>query len=119
MESYQLYKLMHLSGVLMIFLAFGGLVARSILGEDGVGFRKMAGLTCGIGLLLALVGGFGLIAKLKYGFPGWVIVKLLIWLVLGGWSAVVNRKPGLAKTMWWVVLALGVLAAFMAGVKPF
>jgi hypothetical protein len=44
---------------------------------------------------------------------------LLIWLVLGGLIAVVNRKPGLAKTMWWVVLALGVLAAFMAGVKPF
>ena len=116
--SPQIYKIIHLTGVLMIFLSYGALIARSILGEEGKSLRKFAGLNAGIGLLLVLVGGFGLIAKLKYGFPGWIIAKLVIWLALGGLIAVANRKPQLSKPLWWVVLLLGVIAAALAGYQP-
>lgn len=103
----------------MIFLAYGGLIFRSILGEEGVRLRKFAGITAGIGLLLVLLGGFGLIAKLGYGFPLWIWIKMAIWVVLGGLIAVVTRKPELGKILWWVVILLGVLAATVANFKPF
>ena len=46
----------------------------------------------GIGLLLILLGGFGMQAKMKdvyqavygSGFPTWLIIKIVIWLALGG-----------------------------------
>lgn len=113
------YKLIHLLGVLMVFLAFGGLIGRSLLGVDGVRLKKLAGITSGIGLILVLVGGFGLLGKLGYGFPGWAVVKLVIWFVFGGLIAVANRKPSLAIPLWWGVLVLGLLAACLALWKPF
>ena len=113
------YKLIHLIGVLMVFLAFGGLIGRSLLGTEGVRLKKLAGITCGIGLILILIGGFGLLGKLGYGFPGWAIVKLVIWIALGGLIAVANRKQALALPLWWGVLVLGVLAASLALWKPF
>ena len=103
----------------MIFLAYGGLIFRSLLGEEGVRLRKFAGLTAGIGLLLALLGGFGLIAKLGYGFPVWIWIKMGIWLALGGLIAVVNRKPEIGKILWWVVVILGIVAVAVANLKPF
>jgi len=115
----EIYRLIHLAGVLMVFLAFGGLIGRSLLGVDGVKLKKLAGITSGVGLILVLLGGFGLLAKLKYGFPGWAIVKLVIWIAFGGLIAVANRKPALAKGLWWGVLVLGLIAVSMVLWKPF
>ncbi len=113
------YKLMHLFGVLMVFLAFGGLIGRSLLGVDGVRLKKLAGITSGIGLILILIGGFGMLGKFGYGFPGWAIVKLVIWIAFGGLIAAANRKPALALPLWWGVLVLGLIASYLALWKPF
>ena len=115
----EIYRLIHLVGVLMVFLAFGGLIGRSLLGVDGAKLKKLAGITSGVGLILVLLGGFGLLAKLKYGFPGWAIVKLVVWIAFGGLIAVANRKPALAKGLWWGVLVLGLIAVSMVLWKPF
>ncbi len=115
----EIYRLLHLAGVLMVFLAFGGLIGRSLLGVDGVKLKKLAGITSGVGLILVLLGGFGLLAKLSYGFPGWAMVKLAVWIALGGLIAVANRKPNLAKCLWWGILILGLIAASMVVWKPF
>lgn len=115
----QFYQVIHLLGILMVFLSFGGIIVRSVSGSSDPGLRKLGGITNGIGLLLTLVGGFGLLAKLNYGFPGWIIVKLVIWFVFGGLIALINRKPELGKTLWWVILGLGVVAVVLVTYKPF
>jgi hypothetical protein len=38
---------------------------------------------------------------------------MLIWLALGGVIVLINRKPALAKPLWWSILGLGILAAAM------
>ena len=48
-----------------------------------------------------------------------MIIKLVIWLVLGGLIALINRKPALADTLWWVIIGLGALATIMVYVRPF
>ena len=108
------YQILHITGIIMIFMGYGALLARSLMKSDDPSVRKLGSATSGIGLLLVLVAGFGMMAKLGYSMTTpWLIVKLLIWLALGGLTTLINRKPELAKTLWWGILGLGVLAAIM------
>lgn len=123
MISYSVYKVVHLVGVLMVFLALGGVVTSAIsAGSKNHSWRKPIAITHGVGLLLSLVGGFGLLARLGIahgGLPGWVIAKLGIWTLFAVLIGVVSRKPGWAKPIWPLIIVLGATAAFLAGSKPF
>ena len=79
----------------------------------------MGAITVGIGLMLTLVSGFGLIAKLGLGFPGWIFAKLTIWIIIGGFIAVINRNRTFGLVFWWLAVFLGCIAAFLAVVQPF
>lgn len=123
MISYAVYKVVHLTGVLMVFLALGGVATNAINGgSKNHSWRKPIAITHGIGLALSLIGGFGLLARLgivQGGLPGWVWAKLGIWIVFGAMVGVIARKPALAKATWPLCLALGATAAYLAGSKPF
>lgn len=115
---YQIYQILHLTGVLMVFLAYGGMIVRTASKSDIPGLRRLGGLTSGIGLFLILLGGFGLQAVQDYGWPLWIIVKAAIWFVLGGLIMVINRKPEISQITWWVTILLGVVAILMVVLKP-
>ena len=114
-----LYRILHLVGVMMIFLSLGGLIVRGRLDTNEERVKKLVGLTNGVGLILALIGGFGMLAKLGLGFPGWAVTKLGIWLVFGGSIAVANRKPEFGAYLWWGLIVLGAAAVYLARAKPF
>ncbi len=117
----EFYRLLHLSGVIILFLSMGGLLIPTFMGpsENEKGGRKLAAACHGIAMAIIFIAGFGLIAKLKYGFQGWVIAKIFIWIIAGAMVMVVKRKPQLGKTVWFVMIILGVAAAFLGGYKPF
>lgn len=119
--SYNFYKVMHLIGMFTIFMAYGALLlnAMSGKGKEGLVSRKLVMASHGVGLLLILVGGFGLLARTKVGWPDWIMAKLIIWLFLGGLLALVLRKPQMAKSLWFGILGLGATAAYLAVFKPF
>jgi len=117
--SPNIYKILHVTGALLIFLSLGGAVVRASLANADAPIKKLIGITNGVGLLLSLVAGFGLLAKLGLGFPGWVMAKMVIWLMLGGLLAVMNRRSDLGQMFWFGAIALGVLAAYFAIAKPF
>jgi len=123
MISYQVYKTVHLVGILMLFLSLGGVITHVINGGSrDHSWRKPLAITHGLGLLLALVGGFGLLARLgiMHGMlPGWVLAKLAIWLVFAILIGVMIRKNSWAESLWFIVLILGGVAAYLAGTKPF
>jgi hypothetical protein len=114
---------MHLLGILMLFLVFGGVVTPAINSGTKAtnAWRMPAALTPGLGLVLALVGGFGLLAKLgiTWPWPGWVLVKLGIWLLFAAAAGLAARSAVLGQGLWWLLLLLGALVASLAGVKPF
>ncbi len=118
-----IYKVIHLSGIFMIILSLGGVLVHVINGGDKKenAFRKGAMITHGIGMFLALLGGFGMLARLSihWPWPGWVWVKFIIWIVLGGLVGVIYRKPNAGKMIWILTLVLGAVAAYMALFKPF
>jgi hypothetical protein len=116
------YKNIHLLGMVMIFMALGGLLLHRINGgTQRHAWRKPVAITHGVGMLLLLLGGFGMLARLGifWPWPGWVTAKAIIWLVLGGLVTVIFRNPSLARPLWWITIALGGFAAYLAGQKPF
>jgi hypothetical protein len=120
--SYLTYKFMHLSGILMLLTTMGGLCFHVISGGDKENFkaRKFFGMTHGIALVISLVGGFGLLARLGTNVSeGWVIAKLFIWVLFGAYSAIIYRTSHLAKLHWVIIVGLGMMAAFLAQNKPF
>ncbi len=123
MISYAVYKIVHLVGVFMVFLALGGVATNAINGgTKNHSWRKPIAITHGIGLLLSLVGGFGLLARLGIihgGLPGWVMAKLGIWTLFAVLIGVVSRKPSWAKPIWPLIIVLGATASYLAGSKPF
>ena len=114
------YQVLHIIGISMVFLGYGALLARSMAAPDTISVRKLGSITSGIGLTLILVAGFGLISKLGHSFTDtWILVKFVIWLILGGLIVLINRKPQLAMLLWCLLIALGATAAIMVYVVRF
>jgi hypothetical protein len=105
-----IYQILHVTGIIMLFMGYGALLGRSLANSHNAAVRKLGSITSGI----ILIAGFGMITKLGYSYTApWLIVKMVIWLVLGGVIVLINRKPALARPLWWSILGLGILAASM------
>lgn len=115
----EIYRLIHFAGIFTLFLAFGYLLA-------GPKSPKAAAIGHGIGLFLILLGGFGMQAKLKAGyiasygsgFPTWLIIKIVIWVVLGGCMVLLKRKIIKGAAGWILVIVLGLASGYLALNKP-
>ena len=123
--SLTVYKLLHILGLLLLFLGLGGRAALS-MGPDPKGSpaNKTLGILHGTGLLLLLVAGFGMLAKLGLNGEeleglGWVLGKIIIWILLGGSILIPARKPNLAVPWLFGVSLLALLSAYLAFYKPF
>lgn len=112
--SPEVYGLLHVAGVLMVFTGLGGLFA-SEPGKVSKWFPAMHGL----GLLVVLVAGIGFAHKSGYPWDPWLIAKIACWVVIGAVPALMKRGvlPRFAALL--LVLAVGVTATWLARVKPF
>jgi hypothetical protein len=121
--SYEFYRVLHLFSVFGVTLSLGGMTIFMAAGGSKASFtaRKFVAVIHGIGLFLALVGGFGLLARLGLvqGLPGWAIAKIVLWLALGGLPVLVYKKPQHAKAIFIGIWLLTGLAAYLARYKPF
>lgn len=102
-----IYKFIHYLGILFLLTGLGGLIFAA---KDAI---KLATISHGIGLLLILLGGFGMQAKMHLGFPSWFIVKLAIWLVLGASLVIAKRELLPPVATWLLVVALAGIAAWL------
>lgn len=115
------YKILHIAGVVWAFAAIGAVAIHAKNGGDKASntSRGLVGASHGIALLLIVVSGFGMIAKYGYGFPGWVVAKIGLWLVIGGLLVVPYKAPQSAKAVWMLIPILGAIATWLALAKPF
>jgi hypothetical protein len=117
---YLTYKLLHLLGVFLTLVALGGMATRAGSSGGKSGADRMAGALHGIGLLIVLVAGFGLLARLgvPWPWPLWIWLKLGIWLLLGA-SVVAIRRSRLPGHLALIgIPLLAATAAFLALFKP-
>jgi hypothetical protein len=123
--SYMTYKLIHLFGLFGLFVSLAGMAVHAATGQDKKENPSYKGLLIlhGAGALIALTGGFGLLARvgMEHGhlFPGWVWAKLVLWLLVGGLIALPYRNRGLAKVLVFVLPFLALLGAYLGDFKPF
>jgi len=122
MFSYEFYKVLHLSGLILTFTGLAGLfMARWNGNELKKPVRRLGALAHGVGLLLILVSGFGLAARLGLfgGLPGWVYAKIAIWFFAGLLMILTKRKSNLGWPIYILIVSTGFLAAYIAVDKPF
>lgn len=119
MFSYQTYKMLHYLGFMLLFFGFGGVLIPHIAGIKLEGKPRMvAFITHGLGMLFLLVAGFGMLARLQLdGIPPWIHVKLAVWLILGVAIGLAKRMPSWLLLV--AILAIGLIAPYMAIFKPF
>ena len=68
--SLAFYKVIHLFGIALLFTGVGGLCILSISGSDSPKARRLSSIVHGLALVIVLITGFGLLAKLGMGAAG-------------------------------------------------
>jgi hypothetical protein len=113
------YKVLHIVGLAALALGFGGMLMAPAASDRQA--PRFAVLLHGLGLLVLLVAGFGIMARLgftSWPWPGWVLAKMGIWLLLGAMPMLLRRGIVPRPLGWLLVLGLVALAAWLALFKP-
>ena len=119
--SYEFYKTLHIIGIAWMFATFGAQTLHGLSGaskEDHPAY-KLIGRSFIASILLVFVAGFGMQAKLKIGFPGWFLGKILVWVAICGLVTLPLRRPDLSKPIWLSIPVLAGIAAWLVVYKPF
>jgi len=107
------YLILHLSSVIVLlgytFYAFAAPAET----------RKRVLMITGIAALLVIVSGFGMLARLHLGFPGWAIVKFVCLLGLASISGIAYRRRAMADLFMIIAFVLAITAVAMVYVRPF
>lgn len=114
--SPETYRLLHVVGVLLLFLGLGGSFAAA--GGEGKAPKLFLALH-GIGLLTMLVAGIGYVHKKGLAWDNWLFAKIACWVLLGAVPVLVRR--GVLPRFLGVVIAVGIgaTAVWLAQTKPF
>ncbi|MCA1962768.1 MAG: hypothetical protein LDL31_02340 [Prosthecobacter sp.] len=109
--SLPFYHLLHLVGLIFVFIGFGALL--------NPGSRR-AMMWHGIGLLISLISGFGMLAKMGIfkSMPTWVWVKIGLWLVLGFLPMLSRRGKLPAGVVVFIAAVIGAALAWLGYLKP-
>lgn len=122
MFSHSFYLNLHLLGIFLTMTSLSALSIMTVVGREQCppALVRSTSIAHGIALLFVLVGGFGMFARLGISgvWPGWVVAKLVIWVVFAAAIAPIKRRAALARVAWVALPALGVLAAYFAVYKP-
>jgi hypothetical protein len=116
MISYQVYKIMHIAGISLILLGLAAILGAYANSTKITGrFRLAAFVSHGLGMLLALTGGFGMAARLGlvHGLPSWIYAKLIIWVLLGLAISLAKRK---AQWTFTLIMTFTVLIGTATGI---
>lgn len=122
--SFFAYKAIHLAGVLTLVVTLAGVSVDSIRGGALAGsrFAALVRAVFGAAMFTALLGGFGMLARMGVlgdGLPGWASLKLGIWVAAGVAGFVAYRRPSAARVILIAVPIVSAIAGATAIFKPF
>ena len=118
---YEIYKSIHLLGVMLLFSSLGALAVQGMLREHpaAASAKRLLIISHGVALVLLLVAGFGMLARINVAVDApWVIGKVVLWLVLGAATLLPKRMPTQGGLWFFLFVTLGMAAAGLAIYKP-
>ncbi len=120
---YSIYKLVHLLGIFVLLTTLALPCMHLLRGGTRTDFPRRRTLVTAhaAASFLILLGGFGMLARLgivQDGLPGWILVKLTIWLVLSLALTLALRTTAAARAVVVAAPLLALLAAGIAIYKP-
>jgi uncharacterized membrane protein SirB2 len=114
MFSYELYKIIHLTSLMIVFTS----MSIQLVGEKEI---KLLKILSGVGSFFILVSGMGLLARIGVshgGMPVWAMLKIAIWITLAvGLPVVGKRFKQHGYTAYWVAMCLFVVAAIIVNYR--
>jgi len=118
--SYFTLKIIHLTGLALVFMGLAGVLALKMAGDAPFKKRRLFHLSHGLGLILLLASGIALTAQLGlHPLPGWVKAKYGVWLLAGAAMAAASRLGRFAGPLLTLFAGLVATAAWLAITKPF
>ena len=120
---YPVYKLVHFLGIFVLLTTLAVPLMHFVRGGTRADFprRRTLAIVHGVASFLVLLGGFGMLARLgivQGGLPGWILLKLGIWLVLSTALTVALRTTVAARSVLLAAPLLALAAAAIAIYKP-
>lgn len=113
--DHTIYKVIHLAAIISLFGALGASIYAPS-NKNG----KLAGILHGVSLVLILVSGFGLIARIWGNeWHWWMFAKMAIWFLLGGSYALAKKRILAENTAFAFILILGILAVILGNFPYF
>ena len=108
------YKILHVFSLLVLtawtFAAFANPAPEA---------RKQTLIVAGVASLLMFISGFGMVQKLYAGhFAGWMIVKMVCWLVFSALAGLAFRRPHLRGKLSLLGFTALLIAIVMVFVRP-
>lgn len=118
--DYLLLKIIHLTGLAVVFMGLAGTLALQAAGQTSAKQRWIFRAAHGAGLLVVLVTGIALGLKLGITHPApfWMVGKFILWLLAGGCIALAIRFSRWTGLLLLVFAALVFAAAWFAIYKP-
>lgn len=117
--SYELYRTIHFIGLILLFTGLGSRLALFAMQKNQkTPIKSISGIFHGVGLILIALGGFGMLARLKLGFEGWLYGKIIIWLVLGFITLIPKKNYKSAPMTLVLSVILGAIAVYFVVAKP-
>ena len=111
---YSFYQILHLFSVIMLAgITFAALAAPRP--EN----RRTALIWSGVAAVVALVSGFGMLGIGRFGFPGWVVVKIAAWIALAALTGLAFRRPSQGQALATVAVVAVLLSVVVVVLKPF
>lgn len=118
---YEFYKVLHFIGFFLLLSGLMGVFFTVWSGNPLQGKVKSASFALhGTGLLIVLVSGFGLLARLGYiqSMPTWIYFKIMVWMFFAVAISLLKRKGHLGMPLYILLLLAYGLAAFLGAYKP-
>src|SRR5690554_5172311 len=111
--SYNFYNILHVIGVIFLvgftFYAFAGPSSKT---------KKWVMSAGGIMSLIVFVSGFAMLFP-TWGFKGWAVIKLVVWLAISAFAGLAYRREKLRGVLMLVTIALVSVAVWAVMTKPF
>lgn len=112
---YEFYKILHLAGLIVLISVVSALIYRTWADNNApIKGKRFLMVLHGIAVVVMLVSGFGLLARLGImsSWPTWVWIKLAAWFFVIVSPSLVMRVPSSRKFMWWLFPAVLIATAF-------